>query len=94
MYTVVILDTADMCTKIHRNKLGRVWFVVLQVVPFLFFQSLDAAIAIHHAHHLSLPDRPEKAELREYACFPERAELARLTQNLAAYSCNLRAFDR
>lgn len=67
---------------------------MVQVVPVLFFETLDAACAIHSAHTLSLPERPEKAQLREYSCFPERAELAKLTQRLAAYADNLKAFDR
>lgn len=65
-----------------------------QVVPVLFFETLEVVCAIHEAHTLTLPDRPEKAQLREYAHLPERAELAQLTQKLAAYAGNLRAFDR
>ena len=66
----------------------------LQVVPELFFNTVEIACAIHEAHVLNLPDRPEKAQLREYAHLPQRAELAKLTQQLAAYATNLKAFDR
>lgn len=66
----------------------------LQVVPELFFNTVEVVSAIHETHALSLPDRPEKAQLREYAHLPQRAELAQLTQQLAAYAGNLKAFDR
>ena len=66
----------------------------LQVVPQLFFNTVEHVCAIHEAHALTLPDRPEKAQLREYAHLPQRAELAQLTQQLAAYAGHLRAFDR
>lgn len=68
--------------------------VCLQVVPELFFNTVEVVSAIHETHALSLPDRPEKAQLREYAHLPQRAELAQLTQQLAAYAGNLKAFDR
>ena len=67
---------------------------LLQVVPILFFEILDTVIAIHQAHSLRLPDRLEKAQLREYAQFPERAELAKALQRVASYARNLHAFDR
>lgn len=66
----------------------------LQVVPELFFNTVEEVGAIHETHTLSLPDRPEKAQLREYSHLPQRAELAQLTQQLAAYAGNLKAFDR
>ena len=66
----------------------------LQVIPELFFNMVEVVSTIHETHALSLPDRPEKAQLREYAHLPQRAELAQLTQQLAAYAGNLKAFDR
>ena len=65
-----------------------------QVVPVLFFETLEAVCAIHEAHTLTLPSRFEKAQLKEYAHFPQRAELAQLTQRMAAYAAHLHAFDR
>ena len=46
------------------------------------------------AHKLVLPDRLEKPEVSKYAHPQERAEMAKLAQTAAAYSHNLRAFDR
>ena len=66
----------------------------MQVVPVIFFGLLDAVVAIHQGSNLQLPDRLEKAQLRDLAHLSERAELARWTQRAAAYTRNLRAFDR
>ena len=60
----------------------------------LFFEMLDAAVGIFQTNDLAFPDKIEKAQLRDFAHFSERAELANLTQKLAAYACNLKAFDR
>lgn len=68
--------------------------VVLQVVPVVFFELLDAVVALHQNQDLSLPERLEKTELKDRAHLAERAELMRLVQKAAAYSCNLKAFDR
>lgn len=67
---------------------------VWQVVPVLFFDTLEAVCAVHETNNLTLPTRLEKAQLREYAHFPQRAELAQLTRKLAAYAGYLRDFDR
>ncbi|KAL3148717.1 hypothetical protein ABBQ38_014130 [Trebouxia sp. C0009 RCD-2024] len=65
-----------------------------RVVPVLFFNTLEAVCAIHEAHSLTLPSRLEQAQLRDCAHFPQRAELAQLTQRMAAYAGHLQAFDR
>ena len=68
--------------------------MMLQVVPVIIFELLDAVVALHQGHNLNLPERLEKAQLRDCAHLSERAELARLTQKAAASSRSLRAFDR
>ena len=68
--------------------------MILQVVPEIIFELLDAVVALHQGHNLKLPERVEKAQLRDCAHLSERAELAKLTQKAAAYSRSLRAFDR
>ncbi len=67
---------------------------LLQVVPVIFFKVLDGIVALRQGHNLILPERLEKPEVSKYAHPPGRAEMARLAQTAAAYSCNLRAFDR
>ncbi len=67
---------------------------LLQVVPVIFFKVLDGVVALHDGHNLILPDRLEKPEVSKYAHTRERAEMAKLAQTAAAYSRNLRAFDR
>ena len=65
-----------------------------QVAPLILFELLDAMVALHQGHNLSLPERVEKAQLRDCAHLSERAELAKLTQRAAACSYSLRVFDR
>ena len=64
------------------------------MVPVIFFKVLDGMVALHEGHNLILPDRLEKSDFSKYAHFQERAEMAKLAQTAAAYSHNLRAFDR
>ena len=66
----------------------------LQVVPSIFFVLLDKMVALRKAYTLDLPQKLEKAQLRELAHLPQRAELASLSQSMAAYAANLQAFDR
>lgn len=66
----------------------------LQVVPSIFFVLLDKMVALRQAYTLDLPQRLEKTQLRELAHLPQRAELASLSQIMAAYAANLQAFDR
>lgn len=51
-------------------------------------------MALRQEHNLDLPDRVDKSDVRAFAHLPQRAELARLTQKAAAYSRNLKAFNR
>ena len=66
----------------------------LQVVPSIFFDLLDKIVALRKTYTLDLPQRLEKAQLREFALLPQRAELASFSQRIAAYSAHLQTFNR
>jgi len=90
---VIITTHAQIAEQPH-HKLAMSFCPLLQVVPVIFFKVLDGIVALHEGHKLILPERLEKPEVSKYAHPQERAEMAKLAQTAAAYSRNLRAFDR
>ena len=92
--TSIVYSVAQLARRLISASHLALLCAALQVGQELFFNTVEVVCAVHEAHALNLPDRPEKAQLREYANLPQRAELAQLTQQLAAYAANLRSFDR
>lgn len=66
----------------------------LQAVPATVLALADRIVRLQAAGMPPLPDRLDKGALREYAQLPQRAELASLTDRIAALAHGVLAMER
>ncbi len=80
---------------VHEAGVTSTWmWAAPQAVPATVLALVDRIVRLQEAGMPALPPQLPKARLRDYAQLPQRAELAALTDNIAALAHGVLAMER